>query len=114
MDPNQSWWAEPSDAEESPAADTEAKPATGEDQSGSSLFGRFAPNGSGDEEDSEESMIPTLEKPETTEIEEDTEAFLEKVFSELDSADEDDDGDASYGLLGRKRMGAGQDNPTDA
>ena len=114
VDPDQSWWAEPSDDEESPAADTEAVAARGEDQSGSSMFGRFAPDESADEEDPEASMIPALEEPETTEIEEDTEAFLEKVFSELDSADEDDDGDAGYGLLRRGRMGAARDNATDA
>ncbi len=114
VDPDQSWWAEPPDDEESPAADTEAVAATGNDQSGSSMFGRFAPGGSADEEDPGESMIPAVEKPETTEIEEDTEAFLEKVFSELDSADESDDGDASHGIIARGRMGAGQDNATDA
>lgn len=116
VDPNQSWWAEPSDDGDSQTADSDAEPvaASDEDKSDKSLFGKFAPGGSDDAEDSEESLIPTLETPETTEIEEDTEAFLEKVFSELDSADEDDDGDAGYGLLGRKRMGAGQDSATDA
>ncbi len=46
-------------------------------------------------------------------VEEDTEAFLEKVFSELDTPSEDEDGsedqDEGYGLLRRRRLGAMRD-----
>lgn len=40
------------------------------------------------------------------EVEEDTEAFLEKVFSELDETDEENEG---HGLLRRRRLGALRD-----
>ncbi len=47
----------------------------------------------------------------TEEIEEDTEAFLEKVFSELEPTDTADEG---YGLLRRRRMGALRDFSNDS
>jgi hypothetical protein len=40
------------------------------------------------------------------EVEEDTEAFLEKVFSDMEPAEEPDEG---YGLLRRRRMGTLRD-----
>ena len=50
-----------------------------------------------------------------TDVEEDTEAFLEKVFSELDdSSDEKEDQEEGYGLLRRRRMGAIRDIAGDA
>lgn len=45
------------------------------------------------------------------EVEEDTEAFLEKVFSELEPTDTADEG---YGLLRRRRMGALRDFSNDS
>ena len=51
------------------------------------------------------------EDEEDGEVEEDTEAFLEKVFSELDSSnDEEEEG---YGLLRRRRMGVMRDSSGD-
>ena len=51
------------------------------------------------------------EDEEDDEVEEDTEAFLEKVFSELDSSnDEEEEG---YGLLRRRRMGVMRDSSGD-
>jgi len=47
----------------------------------------------------------------TEDVEEDTEAFLEKVFSELEPTDTSDEG---YGLLRRRRMGALRDFSNDA
>lgn len=47
----------------------------------------------------------------TDEVEEDTEAFLEKVFSELEPTDTSDEG---YGLLRRRRMGVLRDFSNDA
>ena len=58
------------------------------------------------------SEVPTVgEDDEDGEVEEDTEAFLEKVFSELDSStDEEEEG---YGLLRRRRMGVMRDSSRD-
>ena len=49
----------------------------------------------------------------TGEVEEDTEAFLEKVFSELETP-EDEPEEEGYGLLRRRRMGAIRDHSSDA
>lgn len=119
VDPDQSWWEEPSDGDEPPAADTEPASAESDVRSEGSMFGRFAAGSATDTEDSKESVaeksqIPTVAAPEATEVEEDTEAFLEKVFSELESSDETDDDDAGYGLLRRKRMGVAKDATPDA
>jgi hypothetical protein len=98
VDPDQSWWEEPKEepvvvAEETfadePAADTEVhehEPAPVEEEAPAAAE-------SGEE------------------VADDTEAFLEKVFSELDSGSEADEG---YGLLRRRRMGALRDFSNDA
>ena len=122
VDPDQSWWQEPSDDEESAAADTEPASADGDAKSDGSMFGKFAPGPTTETEDStdpeaEESQIPTVAAPEATEateVEEDTEAFLEKVFSELESSDETGDDDAGYGLLRGRGMGVAKDATPDA
>jgi hypothetical protein len=82
VDPNQSWWKEPE-----PEAD-----------------------GEGSEEAVTEAatIVGTEERPD---VEEDTEAFLEKVFSDMEPAEESDEG---YGLLRRRRMGVLRDTSTDA
>lgn len=46
--------------------------------------------------------------------EEGTEAFLEKVFSELDSGDDGDDSSEGHGLLRRRRMGTLRDFSSDS
>ncbi len=59
------------------------------------------------------SQIPSVSASgDSTEVEEDTEAFLEKVFSELETTEEPED--EGYGLLRRRRMGAIRDHSTDA
>lgn len=50
------------------------------------------------------------DEADSTEVEEDTEAFLEKVFSELDS----DEGDQGHGLLRRRRLGTLRDFSSDS
>jgi hypothetical protein len=79
IDPNQSWWKEPVRDSES-AEDSE----TGEDA------------------DFEPARVAAA----TAEVEEDTESFLEKVFSELEPEPEAEEG---YGLLRRRRMGTLRD-----
>ena len=80
-----------------------------------SIFGAFGPGASKEPAavfKEELSEVPTVgEDDEDGEVEEDTEAFLEKVFSELDSStDEEEEG---YGLLRRRRMGVMRDSSRD-
>lgn len=61
---------------------------------------------------SEPEREPVAEDDDSTdEVEEDTEAFLEKVFSELEPTEPTDEG---FGLLRRRRMGALRDFSNDA
>jgi len=124
LDPDQSWWEEPEsegadsndEAEGIPAAeeaDTPAEePATVASQS---IFGSFAPGASKEptpvvqEDPSDVGAVD--EDEDEIEVEEDTEAFLEKVFSELDTSTEQDE--EGYGLLRRRRMGALKDSSGD-
>ena len=46
------------------------------------------------------------EDDDETEVEEDTEAFLEKVFSGLDSNEDQPQQEEGYGLLRRRRLGS--------
>ena len=48
------------------------------------------------------------------EVEEDTEAFLEKVFSGLDSDESQQPQEEGYGLLRRRRLGALRDLSNDS
>ena len=109
VDPNESWWEEPDpDTEEGSAEDAQDVMPAADDQ---------------EQEDGEEhaeeqlvaasSQIPTLSaNGDTAEVEEDTEAFLEKVFSELETPEEPEE--EGYGLLRRRRMGAIRDLSGDA
>ncbi|MCH8971286.1 MAG: hypothetical protein IH918_04280 [Acidobacteria bacterium] len=128
VDPDESWWEEPDDeasetdaeevvpSEEMPVAETDdiaddEKPEV----KSTSIFGSFAPGASKEPAavfKEELSEVPTVgEDDEDGEVEEDTEAFLEKVFSELDSSnDEEEEG---YGLLRRRRMGVMRDSSRD-
>ncbi len=123
LDPDASWWEEPEDevsetqaeevvpSEGMPVAETEEA-----EVKSTSIFGAYAPGASKEpaavvKEDLSE--VPTLgEDDEDSEVEDDTEAFLEKVFSELDSPDDEDE--EGYGLLRRRRMGVTRDSSGDA
>lgn len=130
VDPNESWWEEPAEDEDAVASDTTheveeteqaevpvAEPAPEAEDA-------HEPHEPADEEPAaEESMIPTLsevESSDTAEVEEDTEAFLEKVFSELESSEEEqpeaeeEPQEEGYGLLRRRRMGAIRDMTGDS
>ncbi|MEE9178559.1 MAG: DUF4388 domain-containing protein [Acidimicrobiia bacterium] len=127
LDPNESWWEEPeaedgeqdASSEEIPAAETVEAP---EDEVAegktTSIFGAFAPGASKEpaavvKEDL--SQVPMVDEGDDDEVEDDTEAFLEKVFSELDnSSDEEEGEEEGYGLLRRRRMGAMRDTSGDA
>lgn len=128
VDPDQSWWQEPEDDgepdtdEETVTAETPTEETT--EAASESMFGRFAPGArKSDTEPADEiaeSDAVVDEAPvvadaqDTAEVEEDTEAFLEKVFSELESADETESEEEGYGLLRRRRMGAIRDNSIDS
>jgi hypothetical protein len=88
--PDESWWQEPQD-EDDTVEDDRAPEVVGE---GLSEMPTVAPV-----EDSEDA-------------EEDTEAFLEKVFSELDS--DKSETDEGHGLLRRRRMGTLRDFSSDS
>lgn len=70
------------------------------------------------------SEIPSVgatDEDASDDVEEDTEAFLEKVFSELGSSETEDDSDSEeseseegYGLLRRRRMGSLRDFSSDS
>ena len=134
-DPDQSWWEEP-EADSEPESELESEPEAAEVQSGRSLTERISAAADETEEDpdleenlesaadadqmvtaaaavsEESSQMPTLGTAEPAEVEEDTEAFLEKVFSELESPAENED--EGYGLLRRRRMGSARDGSNDA
>jgi hypothetical protein len=127
LDPNESWWEEPeaedgehdTSAEEIPAAETlEASKDEVSEVKTTSIFGAFAPGASKEaaavvKEDL--SQVPMVDESDDDEVEDDTEAFLEKVFSELDGSDDEKEGEEEgYGLLRRRRMGAMRDTSGDA
>ncbi len=125
LDPDESWWEEPeaedgeqaTPSEEAPAAESDEAPKDEVSEvETTSIFGAFAPGASKEpaavvKEDL--SQVPVV--GEEDEVEDDTEAFLEKVFSELDgSSDEKEGEEEGYGLLRRRRMGAMRDTSGDA
>jgi hypothetical protein len=88
--PDESWWQEPQD-EDDTVEDDRAPEVVGEGLS----------------------EMPTVAPVENSEdAEEDTEAFLEKVFSELDS--DKSETDEGHGLLRRRRMGTLRDFSSDS
>lgn len=113
-DPDGSWWEEPSQ---------QAEDAKSEDQGEDSMFGRFAARAqardterSGDDDagqdaESEDSLAATITFSGIKPAEDDTEAFLERVFSELGSDEEPEEDDDGYGLLRRRRLGT---RPSDS
>lgn len=92
-DPGSSWWEEPSDDEEPTVDDGHEKTP---EVVGEGL-----------------SEIPSVGDDETSDVEGDTEAFLEKVFSELESTDESET-EEGHGLLRRRRMGTLRDFSSDS
>jgi hypothetical protein len=119
VDPNQSWWVEPkpeaeaSESEESSPeieqveADTEAEAGKG------NRLGVFALN----RDQGEEQPSGYLSERGFDDVEEDTEAFLEKVFSELEQPEPEASSEAQadpepepeeegHGLLRRRRLGS--------
>jgi len=110
VNPDQSWWQEPDpdSEEEASSEDSQDVIPAAEEQSHE------------DTDDVAEeqvaaaaSQIPTLSaNGDNVEVEEDTEAFLEKVFSELETPEEPEE--EGYGLLRRRRMGAIRDLSGDA
>ncbi len=127
-DPNESWWVEPQvdEAEAvAPVADEEeSEPQTHRD----SRFGQFRQMAEASEEPTveqaevetesegeaeaepaaflpQEEPEPVLETPSDLDaVEEDTEAFLEKVFSQLESNGQPEE--EGHGLLRRRRLGS--------
>lgn len=125
VDPDQSWWEEPeAEGDEDVAGEDgadEAMPGDAEvETEAPTLQDRLvAAEAQGNDEVGEDqvaaasSQIPTLsDDSETDEVEEDTEAFLEKVFSELETPEEPEE--EGYGLLRRRRMGAIRDLSSDS
>lgn len=93
VDPNESWWEEPEDETVPVGDDPEQTPEVVSE--GLSEIPSVADS---DEDDSD--------------VEGDTEAFLEKVFSELESTDSDTE--EGHGLLRRRRMGSLRDFSSDS
>jgi hypothetical protein len=137
VDPDESWWEDPElepvevsgTTEESHyeqrafgvPTDSEADDQEDIDES-SGRFGFFADrrdgigNGEPAGRPQVESPSQTLAAPQADtheeEVEEDTEAFLEKVFSDLDKPD--DDQSDGHGLLRRRRLGSILQDRTDS
>lgn len=89
-DADVSWWQEPEDENEPVAEEGSAAP-------------EVVAEGL--------SEIPGVEEP-TSDDDDDTEAFLEKVFSELESSEPEAEG--GHGLLRRRRMGSLRDFSSDS
>jgi hypothetical protein len=121
-DPNESWWVEPQvdESEVAPVAaeaQVQGEPETPRD----SRFGQFRHMVAAAEEptddlpqveaeaatafEPQEEPEPALETPSDLDaVEEDTEAFLEKVFSQLESNGQPEE--EGHGLLRRRRLGS--------
>lgn len=127
-DPNESWWVEPQvdESEVEPAAEAQ-EPEPEPEAQRDSRFGQFrhmvaAAEGQTDEEpqaeteaeaeiqpaaafEAQDEAAPVLETPSDLDaVEEDTEAFLEKVFSQLESNGQPEE--EGHGLLRRRRLGS--------
>lgn len=118
-DPNESWWIEPQ-AEETEVAPAAEVPEQSEPESQrDSRFGQFRhmveaseePKADAESEsqpaafEPQEEPVPALETPSDLDaVEEDTEAFLEKVFSQLENNGQPEE--EGHGLLRRRRLGS--------
>jgi len=133
--PNESWWVEPED-ERSSTEELSGVPAAEEveeyEPEPASRFGHFVKAASSEQAftppaDSSEPPAPETDESQDTAaaeapssepaaevddleaiegVEEDTEAFLEKVFSQLEANGQADVEDEGHGLLRRRRMGS--------
>ena len=121
-DANESWWVEPKETVTEPAAEAEGQ--GGPEPHRDSRFGQFWPAAAtamepqteepqpdfepGDEAAAfqpQDEPVPALETPSGLDaVEEDTEAFLEKVFSQLE--DDEQPEQEGHGLLRRRRLGS--------
>jgi len=130
-DPNESWWVEPTPEESEAAAaaaavaeseqpepespkdsrfgqfrqkvETAGEPANEGAEAASGTEAPFEPDSSVFEPQSE--AVPALETPSDLDaVEEDTEAFLEKVFPQLESNGQPEE--EGHGLLRRRRLGS--------
>lgn len=90
VDPGESWWQEPADEVDDVADETQAPEVVAEGLS----------------------EIPSVDDSDDQDVEEDTEAFLEKVFSELETSEPE--ADEGHGLLRRRRMGTLRDFSSDS
>lgn len=116
VDPDRSWWEEPEEEEPpaeqpepGPFAEVRVEPA--EEPHVEPEEAGVEPAGDAHLEPDEDTRVePAEETPAASEdedVEEDTEAFLEKVFSELGSSEEERE--EGYGLLRRRRLGSMRD-----
>ena len=130
-DPDESWWVEPQPEESDVAPAAEAHEQPEPETPRDSRFGQFrhmvaaseeatdeppqAPTEAEAEAEAEpqpaayfepqEASVPALETPSDLDaVEEDTEAFLEKVFSQLESNGQPEE--EGHGLLRRRRLGS--------
>jgi hypothetical protein len=106
-DPNESWWKAPEDDE----ATFQPAPAEVERAEQEDADNEPAPSADLDESQPV-AAEPALEEEDPTDVEEDTETFLEKVFSELESSESEPD--EGHGLLRRRRMGTLRDFSSDS
>jgi hypothetical protein len=122
-DPNESWWVEPQVEESEVAPAAEAQEQFDPDSYRDSRFGQFRQMVADSEQSQAESerepepetrpaafepqdeSVPALETPSDLDaVEEDTEAFLEKVFSQLENNGQPEE--EGHGLLRRRRLGS--------
>jgi len=128
-DPDESWWVEPQPEESDVALAAEAHQQPEPETPRDSRFGQFRHMVAASEEatdepsqaqteaeaeaepqpaayfEPQEASVPALETPSDLDaVEEDTEAFLEKVFSQLESNGQP--GEEGHGLLRRRRLGS--------
>lgn len=108
VDPNESWWEEPEaeaddadDADGEEVEEVEEVEEAKEDVASVSRFGAFTRSRNGLGAAGTETA-PTDPETEFENVEDDTEAFLEQVFSELDPPKDETEG---HGLLKRRRFG---------
>jgi hypothetical protein len=94
VDPDESWWQEPRDEKEDDVVEVDDSQTPAVVSEGLS------------------EIPPVVGSKEDSHVEEDTEAFLEKVFSELESSETEDE--EGHGLLRRRRMGTLRDFSSDS
>lgn len=114
-DPQESWWQEPEDETQPIQDEPVEEPGVGIPAAVEPVD-YDEPVTTYDEESASDREVESEveETDATSDVEEDTEAFLEKVFSELDSGEADEPEEEGYGLLRRRRLGAMRDAANDS